>query len=348
MITKIWLQEYGPFHKAEFSLAPLTVLVGPNASGKTTAMEALRRVQEAIHGADSLYDDQEGCYLNEVVFARVVRDFFQSFGRIQPTARPFVAFEVNSLKLFFSELDESGPALPGSQLVNAENLPPIKFLRFEPGALRSASYLDAGELVIRHDGYGLATVLTDMKLQDDEKLEWIERQVRTIIPSFERVRFRRVQVHRMTESIAGQEIIFDMKNAPGLSPEVVSDGTILVLGIVTGIAATVRSQEEDEPALVLIDDIERGLHPRALSDFVDILRRMTREMSVQILATSHSPYLLDWLKPEEVRITGFLNDGTATVCRLSDHPDFERWRDEMSPGEFWSTVGEDWIRDVKR
>ena len=75
---------------------------------------------------------------------------------------------------------------------------------------------------------------------------------------------------------------------------------------------------------------------------------MTQEMNIQIIATSHSPYLLDSLQAREVRLTGFLDDGSATICELSDHPEFERWKDVMTPGEFWSTAGEDWIRDVHK
>lgn len=329
MITKIWLQEYGPFRKAEFSLAPLTVLVGPNASGKTMAMEALRRVgvayDEAPRGPD-------------------VHEFFQAFGRRKAKDIPFVAFHIDSSWYYFSS---TVPSIPDARPVNRRSIPSIRLLKFDPESLRSASYLDADELTIQQNGYGLATVLADMKLQDDERLGWIEKQVKTIIPSFEHVRLKRAQVHRETEPVAGHELIFDMKDAPGLSPEVVSDGTILVLGIVASIAATTRERKKNEFVLVLVDDLERGLHPRALNELIGCLRRMTEEMNVQILATSHSPYLLDSLQPEEVRLTGFLDDGSATICELSDHPDFERWKDVMTPGEFWSTAGEDWISDVR-
>ena len=57
MITRIWLQEYGPFRETEFSLAPLTVLVGPNASGKTKAMEALYRTERVICENNDVYGD---------------------------------------------------------------------------------------------------------------------------------------------------------------------------------------------------------------------------------------------------------------------------------------------------
>ena len=73
---------------------------------------------------------------------------------------------------------------------------------------------------------------------------------------------------------------------------------------------------------------------------------MEANPELQIIATSHSPYLLDHLKPEEVRLTTLREDGSAACARLDQHPEFEKWKDEMSPGEFWSTVGEKWVADV--
>lgn len=353
MIRKIWLREYGPFREAEFSLSPLTVLVGPNASGKTMAMEALRRVKEALDEAHADIYRRDDSQPDREVLERVTCDFFRSYGRKTSTSENrFIVFNRDSSCFFFSENGE--PPIEESRVALPKTLPVIKLLKFEPESLRSPSYLDPDELAIRANGYGLATVLADMKLQDDERLEWIETQVKSIIPSFERVRLKRAQVRRAAETLAGNELIFDMKDAPDLSPNVISDGTILVLGIVTSVEAATRKgkklvgKDRKAHVLVLIDDLERGLHPRALSDFVGCLRRMTEEMNVQILASSHSPYLLDALRPEEVRLTGFLEDGSATIRELSDHPEFERWKDVMSPGEFWSTAGEDWIRDVKK
>lgn len=340
MIKKIWLQEYGPFRRAEFNVSPLTVLVGPNASGKTTAMESLLKVRRAIP-SDSDYDSADTVWFNEQV-----RQVFHPLRRRGATNKTFVAFDTNSKVSFFTESPLSKPFDKEAGFVEPDTLPSVHLLKFEPDSLRHTSYLDANELAVKQNGYGLSTVLADMKLQDDERLGWIEKQVSAVIPNFERVRLKRAQVERATESVAGHELIFDMKDAPGLSPNVVSDGTVLVLGIVTSIAAAGRDQGQAKPVLILIDDLERGLHPRALNDFIGFLRRMTEEMQVQILATSHSPYLLDALKPEEVRLTGFMDDGSATICELSDHPEFERWKDVMTPGEFWSTAGEDWIRDV--
>jgi hypothetical protein len=77
---------------------------------------------------------------------------------------------------------------------------------------------------------------------------------------------------------------------------------------------------------------------------IKLLRR-TQESNpeLQIVATSHSPYLVDFLQAEEVLLTSLDEDGYAVIRPLTDHPDYERWKGFMDPGEFWSTVGEGWV-----
>ncbi|MFZ4575267.1 MAG: AAA family ATPase [Phycisphaerales bacterium] len=121
-----------------------------------------------------------------------------------------------------------------------------------------------------------------------------------------------------------------------------SDGALLVIGVLAFLMTTPR------PTLLLIDELERGLHPRALARFVQQLREIQKlHPDVQIVATTHSPYLLDCFKPEEIRLTYAEPGKPATIAKLTDHPDWERWKDEMAPGEFWASVGEEWIAKLK-
>jgi hypothetical protein len=74
----------------------------------------------------------------------------------------------------------------------------------------------------------------------------------------------------------------------------------------------------------------------------------TRELGfphLQILASSHSPYLLDFLQPDQVRLLSLDASGHAICGRLADHPEFEKWKDEMAPGEMWSLFGEKWLAE---
>jgi predicted ATP-binding protein involved in virulence len=86
------------------------------------------------------------------------------------------------------------------------------------------------------------------------------------------------------------------------------------------------------------------LHPLAQKSLLDVvLKVMQRFPDLQIIASAHSPYLLDYLRPEQIRLMALGQDGYAVCGRLEDHPQFNKWKDEMAPGELWSLFGEKWL-----
>ena len=101
----------------------------------------------------------------------------------------------------------------------------------------------------------------------------------------------------------------------------------------------------EQPSLILLDDLDHRLHPKTQMRLVDLLHKLLDKFKdLQIIATAHSPYILDNLKGNEVRVMALEDDGAVTCARLEDHPKYPKWKDSMSPGEFWSHAGEDWIK----
>jgi predicted ATPase len=135
-------------------------------------------------------------------------------------------------------------------------------------------------------------------------------------------------------------LLFDTTTGTGLKAPQVSEGTLLTLGLLTAIHSPRR------PGLLLLDDFDRALHPKAQRELVELLRGVQATNSeIQIIATTHSPYMLDCMELNEVRMT-FLKDDGATVCAaLTDHPNYPKWKDEMTPGEMWSLFGEKWVAE---
>jgi len=84
-------------------------------------------------------------------------------------------------------------------------------------------------------------------------------------------------------------------------------------------------------------------------ELISVLRKLLEQYpDLQIIATSHSPYILSKLEWNEVRVTGLKDDGSAICARLEDHPEVERWREAMTPGEFWSHAGDDWVKKLDK
>jgi predicted ATPase len=72
--------------------------------------------------------------------------------------------------------------------------------------------------------------------------------------------------------------------------------------------------------LILIDEIESSLHPRAQRRLVRDLASVCRERELQIILTTHSPYVLEEL-PREARLQIFEQDGTRQVM-IGVSPEF--------------------------
>ncbi len=64
---------------------------------------------------------------------------------------------------------------------------------------------------------------------------------------------------------------------------------------------------------------------------------------LQVIATTHSPYILNECKPEEIILMSSDDEGYCVAKRLSEHPKSEKMLKILTPGEFWSSGGERWV-----
>lgn len=101
---------------------------------------------------------------------------------------------------------------------------------------------------------------------------------------------------------------------------VLSDGTLRFAAI------TAALFQPDMPAVMTIEEIENGVHASRLRLLVELLRSRAAQGATQIMATTHSPIVLAWLKPEEYAQTFFCkrdeDSGESRICPLTEIPHF--------------------------
>lgn len=114
----------------------------------------------------------------------------------------------------------------------------------------------------------------------------------------------------------------------------ISDGTLRFLGLF--VALNVEAYP-----VVVIEEIDTGLHPTRLRALVELIQQVPRERPVQIIATTHSPTLLQWLSAESLRdvvVFGRLPDREGTIMRrLGDIDHVEEALKHDSIDELFST-----------
>ena len=137
--------------------------------------------------------------------------------------------------------------------------------------------------------------------------------------------------------------MFDTVAKKGIPAHEMSEGTLLTTALLTLLHG------ENPPNLLVMDDIDKGLHPKAIASLVDFIKGiMEQRPDLQIIATTHSPYLLDHIPIQSVICMHVADDGYARAKPLSDHPEYDHWKEVMTAGEFWSAMGEKWVTDGEK
>lgn len=101
---------------------------------------------------------------------------------------------------------------------------------------------------------------------------------------------------------------------------ILSDGTLRFAAIAAAFF------QPDMPDILTIEEIENGIHPTRLRLLVELLKSQSQMSNRQVMATTHSPVVLSWLKEEDYATTFFCTrdeeSGASTIKPLTDVPDF--------------------------
>jgi predicted ATPase len=388
VIERLQVENFLALRNVTVDFEPFTVIVGANAVGKSTVLEALHRICALRHGNPRVLveggDHPELLDTNKPHTSplEVVSQNEKAIMAIARKEKIAIRFTVKFDKTPFYSGDAAFPLgiffngdiinqewrffvgeFSNSLIYDSKNsygceiiiksseslmyFSPAIFLKPEFASLSTPSFSPLSKPFIERSGAGLATVCSNLQQENPDAFEVVQTSLRKVIPSIKRFRLRRAEATAQNYVNAAapanwtgiaEELIFDFDDGKGISAKYVSEGTLLVLCILVAVAGF------DNDGLILIDDIERGLHPQAIWQLMKVLRELQQQNpKLQIVATSHSPYVLNELEPKEVRLMARDGERGATVAKLTDHPDFEEWSKVMRPGEFWTHVGETWM-----
>jgi len=395
MINQVHIQNYKCLRDVTVDLKPLTVLIGPNDSGKTSFLEALRLTSQAVS-----LDDQELESRSEMRSLTFrcdglsieieVSTFPPEEVRYQLKIDPDCQAVADSLKLnntslysqwiadqedgsvefelgaYFpnhpkrgriaSGIDGSKPgwrffrkAIDGDQ--DAEIVSVFRcstIYRLQPEQLRSR-IRPTSTPVLASDGSNLADVLHLVFNGPDRTVrgrleEYLHAEVPALLGIFTPI------VESNGQQVLQIEYVLDThgdgaekdenkrKSTKHIPCSQVSDGALLL-------TAFLALAHAETPDILLIEEPENGLHPGRLEMVIDLLRKMTTgeigNKPRQVILTTHSPLLLNYVDPSEVRVFRRNENGETTVTPMNEVPEIDRLMKTFSPGEIWNLFGEE-------
>lgn len=373
-INKLIVKNYKSLKDFSLEMKPFMVFIGPNNAGKSNILDCLRFLSEFGRKGDEgrravverggfqqiVYDGDGsntitievqgllGLKNNEISYIyhielsgektgrfRNMREFFS----VKGVEKPLLEFPVENNMVIGR--DEAGKEISrfgfGDEYLylyyfDDINRYPIlgkfssemkdwAFLNLLPPLMKEALPVRK-ELQLLTWGENLPVVLHALQAEYPDKFKKIEEILRSAIPELKDL------TTGLTSHEPGKTYIRIMEKNLKMSIPAwgMSDGSLRILGLLAAIYLP-----ETSP-LVCIEEPENYVHPRLLELIVDLIK--TASERTQVLVTTHSPYLVDLLQPEDLFIVE-KEEAKTTIRKAKDKKGIKGALKTLGLGEMW-------------
>ncbi|MDO8542691.1 MAG: AAA family ATPase [Opitutaceae bacterium] len=317
MIASVAFRKFKALRKTQVALLPFNLVIGPNGSGKTSLIESLlrlrtlaplpqataRRDKSAPEGPQITFKFEPPHDALTALISCTSEEVCNLLEIHPPEAADWPALRTRLALIRGYVLDHSVMGAPAKR---------------EDGASLAS------------DGHNLAAVLARMSTAAPDEFSALTAHLLRIMPEFH-------SLELVTHPDGRVEFGLRLAEDGLLTAAELSQGMLYLLAILT------LAFDPAPPPLLCIEEVDRGIHPRTLREIRDALYRLSYPKSfglqrapVQIVATTHSPYLIDQFRehPEEIVISQ-KHGRAARFERLSDRADLPELLREGSLGDMW-------------
>ena len=344
----------------ELKPGPLTVLIGPNGSGKTNFLGVFSFLNAIRHGRLRTYVAKAGGadkvlhFGSRVTEALHIHIAFRNEAphqhekneyeiRLEPSAADklvpvseFVRFHDESKhdrpyedEIHATSMWDAGISMPDlrkTALSVQQRLASWRLYHFHDTSATSplkkmGNVHDNHHL--RHDGSNLAPFLHLLREKHEQSYRTIVGTVRQAAPFFQDFVLK-------PEPLNPDAVLlrWDHKGTDAyFDASSLSDGTLRFMALAT----LFLQPKEYRPSVMMLDEPELGLHPYAITLLASLMKKTSTD--TQVIVATQSSLLLDHFEPEDVLVADRV-DGATRFTRL-DPAGLKSWLEDYSLGQLW-------------
>jgi predicted ATPase len=200
-----------------------------------------------------------------------------------------------------------------------------QFVRLVPQKMGKATPIkrSGAQILLDEDGANVAEYLLEIKDTDEFAFDGILDDLKYVLP------YATDLQPMLTEELE-QAVYLRLSEGKFKVP-----GWLLSQGTLRLLALLALLRHPSPPPLIVIEEIENGLDPRVIHLIIKEILQATESGRTQVIATTHSPYLLD-LVPLSSIVLVERSDGPPQFRRPSDSADLLDWAYAFAPGRLYT------------
>jgi predicted ATPase len=360
MLTSLRIQNFRSIRDASVKLGQVNLFIGPNNSGKSNYLKGIEFLSSAI-----------GLNINSVSFNTIGISSNIPRKKNVSALKDSIRFSINfsSKKLIPLSIeysthgqvkfyDEKDSVMPLSNYISRgmaisleeENVSrSMKYLR--QYLFNTTTYkIDTAKIIIPRsinpdstfspDGSNTISFLFNLNQEHREIYHKLESDFSKYIVTLKSISTSLNPLEQEQEEGAFKLKFFD-KNGVGYWAEEVSEGVLYFLALLCII------HQPDPPKLLLLEEPEKGIHPRRIKEVMDFIFELARLRGIQIIITSHSPYVVDHFANITECISVFDRvDGETVTHNAADiiqKTNEEYAAQGLPPIKYTDSLGEYWV-----
>ena len=197
----------------------------------------------------------------------------------------------------------------------------IHVLALSSAAMRRPSSPSV-QRTFRTDGSNLPLVVRDLRNRHKKDFkDWLEH-LRIVLPNLQTIDV----IERPEDRHLYLNVHYSNLEHP-VPSWLLSDGTLRLF------ALTLLAYLPHNGEVYLIEEVENGIHPRAIEAIFDSLSSV---YDGQVLLATHSPLIVGLTKPEQVLCFAKNPSGATSIMRGSEHPKLRDWRGQVDLGTLYA------------
>ena len=338
MIDRVAIKNYRGLRSVECAIRPLTVLVGPNDSGKSSFLAALR----AVIAADQYIPDADFWRRNPANTISIEIESPHRSYRAQASQDNFVIEATDNRAAESTRVGTQGQLQQYGNVVSfwspyRDTLDGLSLIHFQL-PIQGVGMVSAGyngtdtAKEFGRDGSGVPSFLDYLLRKDRKRFFSFVEEAKRLIDGLDDVDIE-------TPDPSSRRLDFVIDGGLRIEGEQASAGVRLLIFFIALL------HHPSPPKVILIEEPETGIHPRRIVDVMKLLRKITlgevNGHAAQVILTTHSPYLLDCvnLDTDQVLVFRREEDGSRTASPV-DAEGLKDFLHDFQLGEVWYNEGE--------